>query len=376
MRTGVANLPLHYGCVPSWLFDRMKKLSREMIRIMVEEFGPVHFLRKLSDPFWFQALGCVLGYDWNSSGLTTVVCGALKEGLRGTERDLGIFVCGGKGTTSRKTPREIESFADSYGFDPQPLIYTSRMSAKVDNTALQDGYQLYHHSFFFANMQKGKKLDSYKTQDSVLKEKTVEWVVVQQGMNDANRMARRYHWLGSEVEDFVEEPEKAICCDKRGDTLNLVARESSEARKTSVVVVNQGVNLLLKDLEKVDKLDLPRRHFIKESDFNTPRLQKILIRAYEAHPDNFEGLLSQEGVGPKTIRALSLISELIYGKRPSYQDPARFSFAHGGKDGIPYPVERRTYDQSIMILKEVINQAKLGLTEKERALKRLGLFSL
>jgi len=211
MRTGVADLPLHYGKAPPWLFKRMSRLARAVAVVTVEEFGTAELLRRLSDPFWFQAFGCVLGFDWHSSGLTTTACGALKEGLRGLERDLGLVVAGGKGATSRKTPQEIEAWGEHLAADPADLVFASRMSAKVDSAALQDGYQIYHHTFVFDNQGR--------------------WCVVQQGMNTETRYARRYHWLGEGVSDFVCEPHAAICCDNQSTVLNMVAQESDTARR-------------------------------------------------------------------------------------------------------------------------------------------------
>ena len=358
MKTGIANLPLHHGKAPRWLFAKMVELGREISLAVIEEFGREEFLKRLSDPYWFQALGCVLGYDWHSSGLTTVTCGALKEGLSGIESYTGIFVCGGKGATSRKTPSEIETFFENFQFSNpnfQTLIYASKMSAKVDNTALQDGYQLYHHNFFFD--QEGN------------------WTVVQQGMNLNNRMARRYHWFSRDLSDFVCEPESAICCDRRGSALNLVANESKETRNLSVELTT-APKTVLGDLKTIERLDMPRKHWInRDEKYKTKYLERILGEVRERKPQNFEALLATPGVGPKTIRALSLVSELIYGAKPSYKDPARFSFAHGGKDGVPFPVDKKLYDQSIEILRRGIRKAKIETSEKQLAFKRLPLTS-
>lgn len=354
MRTGITNLPLHYGQAPSWLFERMTKLSREITYIIVSEFGPEEMLKKLSDPFWFQSFGCVLSFDWHSSGLTTTVCGALKEGLKGTEKDLGLFVCGGKGKTSRKTPSEIEKIGEkvsSLNSQISNLIYASKMSAKVDNTALQDGYQLYHHTFIFT--EGGK------------------WATIQQGMKTAHRWARRYHWLSDEVKDFVVEPEYAICCDKKGKTLNMVAQESEQSRKASTFLSLQKPEKTVEYLKKIQNLTLSPEHPISSVDIKPENLKRILIKTYMQKPENFEKLLGTAGVGPKTIRALSLISELVYGSKPSFTDPAKFSFAHGGKDGYPYPVDRKNYDRSIEILEKAVRKAKIGNTEKINALRRL-----
>jgi len=351
-RTGVANLPLHGGKAPRWLFDRMTKLAREITIAIVSDFGAEEMLRRLSHPYWFQAFGCVLGFDWHSSGVTTTLCGALKEGLKGLERDLGLFVAGGKGRTSRQTPAEIEHWGDIISLDPQPLVYASRMSAKVDSAAVQDGYQLYHHAFLFT--------------------RSGSWTVIQQGMNESNRYARRYHWLGENVADFVNEPHSAILSQTTGTTLNLTASESDPARTTIAGIASmEKPEKNLAELKKIKTLDLPARHELISADLHPESLSRILLSTYERQPQDFKQLLGLPGVGAKTIRALSLISELVYGIPPSYRDPARYSFAHGGKDGIPYPVDRKTYDQSIELLSRAIRQAKLGVKEQDVALNRL-----
>ncbi len=351
-RTGIANLPLHYGKVPPWLFGRMVKLAREITIAIVTDSGAEEMLRRLSHPYWFQAFGCILGYDWHSSGVTTTLCGALKEGLKGLETDLGLFIAGGKGRTSRRTPSEIEAWGSSISLDPAPLVYASRMSAKVDSSAVQDGYQLYHHAFLFT--------------------KRGSWTVIQQGMNEATRYARRYHWLGEAVTDFVNEPHSAILSEARGQALNLVANESDPARTTiTAIATNEKPENILADLKRLKTLDLPAHHYLSTNDLHPDSLSRILLSTYDRQPDDFEQLLGLEGVGPKTIRALSLISELVHGVAPSYRDPARYSFAHGGKDGIPYPVDKKTYDQSIELLRKAINKTKLGIREKNEAVGRL-----
>jgi hypothetical protein len=356
MRTGYAQLPLHGGKAPRWLFTRMTRLAREIVAHVVAEYGPEELLRRLSDPFWFQALGCVLGFDWHSSGVTTTTCGAIKEGIRGLERDLGFYAAGGKGGVSRHTPGEVTAFCETLGQSPERLVYASRMSAKVDSAAVQDGYQLYHHVFFFT--------------------RTGQWCVVQQGMSDVTRMARRYHWLGETVQDFVFEPHAAVCCDVRGgeDLLNLVAAESAEVRRASAELATQPAEATLKAAERLPTLALPARHPVREEDINPRYLRKILLRTYEEAPANFEALLAVEGVGPKTLRALALVSELIYGTRASTRDPARFSFAHGGKDGTPYPVDRATYDRTVEILRQALNRAGVERSEKAHAFRRLAAF--
>jgi hypothetical protein len=351
-RTGIANLPLHYGKAPRWLFDRMVKLAREITIVIVTDFGAEEMLRRLSHPYWFQAFGCILGFDWHSSGVTTTLCGAVKEAVKGLERDLGLFIAGGKGKTSRRTPLELENWGDSLSLDPSPLIYASRMSAKVDSAAVQDGYQLYHHSFLFTTGG--------------------SWAVVQQGMNEANRYARRYHWLGEKVSNFVNEPHSAVLSQARGEALNLVASESDPARTTiASIATGEKPEQIILDIKKLQTLTLPSRHEIYVNDLHPDSLSRIILSTYERQPDGFEELLGLKGVGPKTLRALSLVSELIHGVAPSYRDPARYSFAHGGKDGIPYPVDRKTYDQSIDLLRKAINRTKLGIREKNEAVGRL-----
>jgi hypothetical protein len=351
-RTGVANLRLHYGKVPPWLFERMCQLAREITVVTVTEFGTKEMLRRFSDPYWFQALGCVLGYDWHSSGVTTTMCGALKEGLRDPGRELGLFVAGGKGRTSRKTPAEIESTGHHLRVNPASLVYASRMSANVDNSALQDGYQLYHHCFFF-------------TSDG-------SWAVIQQGMNEANRYARRYHWLGEKVLNFVCEPEAAICAQSKGEVLNLVALESEKSRAViTQVAAEQKPDSIVSQLSRLKTLNLPRRAYISLEDIHPARVGKTFLSAYERKPKNFESLLALDGMGPKTLRALSLISELVYDTPVSPRDPASYSFAHGGKDGYPYPVDKQTYDKSIQFLTQALERAQIGDKEKLEAFRRL-----
>jgi len=320
--------------------------------VLVEEYGPQEVLTRLSDPLWFQAFGCVLGFDWHSSGLTTTVCGALKEGLRGLEGDSGLCVAGGKGKTSRRTPAEVEVFAERFGFLPAPLVYASRMAAKVDSAALQDGYQIYHHTFIFVPQG--------------------AWTVVQQGMNEATRYARRYHWLSSDLDDFVCEPHKAVCSDGRGDVqLNMVAQESAACRQMTARLAGESPERLVRELKRLQTLELPPRHHLELSDIHPERLARIFLRTYEQPPADFEQLLGTEGVGAKSIRALALVSELVHGAKASVRDPARFSFAHGGKDGHPYPVDRETYDRTIEALRAAVERARLGQREKLDALRRL-----
>jgi hypothetical protein len=353
-RTGYAQLPLHGGKAPAWLFGRMVKLAREISIHVVSEFGPDEMLRRLSDPFWFQAFGCVLGFDWHSSGVTTTVTGALKEGIRGLEGELGFFAGGGKGAASRQTPSQIAEYCDRIALDARPLVYASRMSAKVDSAAVQDGYQLYHHVFFFT--------------------RAGGWCVVQQGMNDANGMARRYHWLSESLHSYVNEPHAAICAERAEPTLNLVAAESEPTRSGSAELARQKPEVVLSTLRGLPLLDMPRRHAVAIADVNPKHLEKILVATYERAPENFETLLGMEGVGAKTLRALALVSEIVYGTPASTRDPARFSFAHGGKDGFPYPVDVETYDKTIEVLRAAVTKSGIDRSERVAALKRLVRF--
>ena len=353
--TGFASLPLHGGKAPPWLFGRMVRLSREIVIYLSSEFGTRDVLRRLSDPFWFQAFGCVLGFDWHSSGVTTTVCGAVKEALREIDAELGLFAAGGKGNVSRKTPHQITESCERIGRDAGPLVYASRTAAKVDSAAVQDGYQLYHHVFFF-------------TADG-------DWCVVQQGMSDASRTARRYHWLSDSVRSFVDEPHEAVCCDVRGETLNLVAHENEPVRRSSAELASQKPDVTLEAISRVPVLEMPARHtLLPELDVAHPYLEKILLKTYAKAPRDFEALLGIEGVGPKTLRALALASELVHGTPATMRDPARFSFAHGGKDGTPFPVDKHTYDKTIEILEKAINKAVMDRSEKVKAFRRLAAF--
>jgi uncharacterized protein len=353
MRTGTATLPLHGGKAPAWLFSRMRLLAREITLVVVSEFGPDEMLRRLSDPAWFQAFGCVLGFDWHSSGVTTTVCGALKDGLKGLEHESGLVFAGGKGGTSRKTPAELREAGERVlRCDPEPLVYASKMAAKVDSAGLQDGYQIYHHTFV-------------STMDG-------RWAVVQQGMRDTDHTARRHHWLGDGVADFVVEPHSAVASEARpAEVLNLVANESGEARDVVAQVARETPESVTAQLARLKSLRLPRHHEVRLADIRPENLEKMFLATYEAQPTGFEALLATPGVGPKTVRALSLISELVYDTPASRRDPAVFSYAHGGKDGHPYPVDRVTYDRDITILRDALKAAKIGRTEKLDAFKRL-----
>jgi len=383
MRTGIATVPLDYGRCPYWLFERMKRLSRGIISAIVEEFGPDEVLKRLSDPIWFQSFGCVLAFDWNSSGLTTTVMGALKEGLRGLESALGLFVCGGKGKTSRKTPQQIQNWGEFLGWPIEridKMIYASKISAKVDSALIQDDFSIYHHNLIFS--------------------KSGQYAILQQGMNIALQKARRYHWLSSTLplrsgqEDFTEEPHSGIISGVRVRPLNLTARESRENKEISAGLVNEEPKTFLKDIELISKksdalmrqkrlgnfieMELNdiefHRHPVVNEKFDLKRLEKTIFFANFRKPKNFEQLLATKGIGPKTIRALSLVSELIYGAKPSYEDPARYSFSFGGKDGTPRPVEKDLMDRTIDVLERGIKKSKISNQEKIEAQRRLSSF--
>jgi len=377
---GIATFGLDEGKCPRWLFERMTKLGREIVRIIIEQYGPDVFIKRISNPVWFQSLGTVLAFDWNASGLTTVLTAALKEAIRGREKEWGIFICGGKGKTSRKTPEEIEKWgnilnlADGY---VNSLIYNSRMTAKVDSALIQDGFQIYHHSLFFS--------------------KNGSWAVIQQGMNIKNQSARRYHWYSKKITDLIKEPHSGIASQLLNQpTLNLIANESEKTREVSLQLVREDYYQLIKDIKILDKyfsdysqtlkininnhqatlLNLENREFVwhpvlKEKFLENKYLQKILYLIYENKPESYEKLLSLQGVGPKTIRALALVSEIIYGAKPSYRDPARYSFAHGGKDATPYPIERKIYDQTIHFFADIIAKSRLQLNEKNKIFYKL-----
>jgi len=368
-RTGVAKLPLHYGKAPRWLVLRMQKLAKEMVTVIVDEYGQDEFLRRISDPFWFQALGCVLGYDWHSSGVTTVLTGVLKSAINSTEQ--GLAVCGGKGKISLQAPMEISRLGEKFDFSTDKvdrLRYASRMSAKVDNTAIQAGYPLYHHAFFVT--EHGK------------------WAVVQQGMNVKDRTARRYHWTkeGLCKDSFVVEPHEAIVGETRREVvLDLTAIGSEECRETSVDLSNEEprkVERLLESIRPVwQKSLLEWVPGLVDEDYTVDFLSmprrvnwNALREAYEFQPKNYEELLSIKGVGPATARGLALVSQIIYGKPPSWKDPVKYSFAYGGKDGVPYPVNRKAMDESIQILEQAIQEARLGNKDKIRSLERLRQF--
>jgi len=436
-RSGIATFTLDYGKCPTWLFRRMVKLGREMVQILVAEYGPDEFIKRIADPVWFQSLGTVLAFDWNASGLTTILTAALKEAIRGQEKDLGIFIAGGKGKTSRKTPDEIMQWGEKLSLSTpktQSLVYSSKMAAKVDSALIQDGFQIYHHSFFFSVRQNQGKPE------------IGAWAVVQQGMNIENQIARRYHWYSDKTRtdlnnktqtnadytqtnaevnkaqtnadytkknaeigqcesarfNFVCEPHTGIISDMRQKiALNLTAQKSEKTREISAELIKAGYHSLMKDIQLLRKhssalhktlafkINSPagednivrllklentefHHHPVELEDFSKSKyLEKILWQICEQQPENYEKLLAIQGVGPKTMRALALVAEIIYGAQPSYEDPARYSFAHGGKDATPYPVDKKTYDQTIAILKNAVQKTKLPFSEKRRIISRL-----
>ena len=350
-RSGTADLPLHGGRVPTWLAERMTLLGTAICESVLYHYGTSELLTRLSDPFWFQALGCVMGMDWHSSGITTSVLGALKRGLNPRAHELGIYVCGGRGKHSRKTPAELLAIAGSSGLDGDKLVLASRLTARVDNNAIADGFQLYLHSFVLSS--KG------------------EWAVVQQGMNDATGMARRYHWHSATVRDFVRDPHTAIVGESQGTIMNLVDGQAAPAQRALLEIVSDDPE---KTLNEARKLTMPRHHDVRTSDIDLKRLGAVLALAYEREFHDFGELLLLEKLGPRTLQSLALVAEVVHGTPTRFADPARFSFAHGGKDGHPFPVPLKTYDQSISVLRRALDAAKLGHPEKLDGFKRLDRF--
>ena len=366
---GTSVLPLHYGKAPPWLVARMIKLAKGIATVLVDEYGRDVFLQRISDPYWFQALGCVLGYDWHSSGVTTVLTGVLKNAV--TAEEHGITICGGKGKASTKGPTEIAQAGEEFNLSTDTiskLQYASRMSAKVDNSAIQAGYPLYHHAFFLT--EEGK------------------WAVVQQGMNTRDRTARRYHWLSDHVKEFVAEPHDAIVGNvRRNVALDMTAKESEACRKTSVDIAQEPPKKVAKMLQSLRPTyqkslqewmpDVGAQEYVR-SVLVMPRNinWETLTRMYEFKPKNYEELLGVKGVGPSTVRGIALISELIYGQPPSWKDPVRYSFAYGGKDGVPYPVDRKAMDESIQILEDAVKNARIGDRERLKSIQRLREYAL
>ncbi|HTJ47864.1 MAG TPA: DUF763 domain-containing protein [Cyclobacteriaceae bacterium] len=347
-RSGYAELPLHYGHVPLWLAERMGKLGLAITESIIAEYGKAEFLRRMSDPFWFQSLGCVMGMDWHSSGITTSVLGALKRVINPQAKELGIYFCGGKGNASRQTPAELMRVGEQTGLDGDYLARCSRLSAKVDNTAIQDGYNLYLHSFIVSDEG--------------------QWTVVQQGMKTQGTTARRYHWHSASLTSFVEEPHTSICGENQGNILNMVAREAVPAQSSIIGMTHESPERMMREIRN---LTMPNHHDVRGADVDLKRLGSMLWLAHEKQPRDFEELLLLEGLGPRTLQSLALVSEVIYGTPSRFTDPARFSFAHGGKDGHPFPVPIKIYDETLTTLRSAIDKAKLGAGDKQQAIKSL-----
>lgn len=348
-RSGTADLPLHYGAVPSWLAERMAKLGRAITEVILMEYGKADYIRRLSEPCWFQSLGAVMGMDWHSSGITTSVLGALKKAINPLSKELGIYICGGKGSHSRQVPNELLAIGEQTGLNAQQLVRCSKLSAKVDNTAIQDGFQLYLHSFIVSNEG--------------------EWTVIQQGLNDATGTARRYHWHSQQLQSFVNEPHTAICGLQAGNILNLVDNEAAPTRSGILTLSNnESPNDLLVEIQH---LAMPAHHEVQAKDVDLKRLGAMLWLTHEKKPADFEELLLLEGMGPRTLQSLALVSEVIHGTNTRFKDPARFAFAHGGKDGHPFPVPTKVYDETINVLHKAVEKAKIGQSDKLQAIKKL-----
>lgn len=403
--SGHADLPLHTGTVPRWLADRMMVLGTLITESLVENFGPEEVLVRLSDPLWFQSFGAVMGMDWHSSGITTSVMYALKRGLNPRAKELGIYVCGGRGKYSRMTPEELLGIADAEGLDGDALVRNSKLVAKVDNNAVQDGFQLYQHNFVVT--------------------KNGSWTVVQQGMNTAEKKARRYHWCSTNLRSFVEEPHSGVVGENRGKILNLTDSKADKARGSILEMSREEPDRILKEILQIEKpaseiillqnggvtgaapvrrgseqrsasegetspyqqelfpeltpersIIMPAHHEVREQDVDLKRLGGVLATAYNSQPKDFEELLLTPGLGPRTLQSLALVSEVIYGTPSRFTDPARFSFAHGGKDGHPFPVPLKIYDESIRVLRDSIEKSKLGYKDKSDCIRRLHTVAL
>lgn len=376
--TGHADLPLHGGTVPKWLADRMMQMGTLIVESLIENFGKKEVLVRLSDPLWFQSLGAVMGMDWHSSGITTSVMYALKRGINARAREFGLCVCGGRGKYSRRTPDELRFLADATGLDGDKLINSSKLVAKVDSTAVQDGFQLYMHNFILSNEG--------------------DWTVVQQGMNTETKTARRYHWSSENLRSFIEEPHSGVTGENEGLILNLTAKDAEATRSRILDFSKINPDKAIKEIKDVIKHDdnklivpkkiittqdenkslaeqrsivMPVHHEVRAEDVNLKRLGGVLATAYASDPKDFESLLLTPGLGPRTIQSLTLVSEVIYGTPSRFTDPARFSFAHGGKDGHPFPVPLKVYDESIRVLHESIEKSRMGYKDKSECIKRL-----
>jgi hypothetical protein len=350
-RSGVADLPLHNGRVPAWLAERMTLLGTAISESVIQHYGTPALLSRLSDPFWFQALGSVMGMDWHSSGITTSVMGALKRGLNPRAHELGVYICGGRGRHSRNTPGELRAVADRVGLDGDALAETSRLTARIDNNAIDDGFQIYLHSFIVADGG--------------------EWAVVQQGMNTRSRLARRYHWHSAAVCDFTCEPHTAIVGEHAGVIRNLVDHGAKAAQDAMLVITREDP---ARTVAEARRLAMPRHHDVRAGDVDLTRLGAVLAVAHDRDLRGFADLLLVEKLGPRTLQSLALIAEVIHGTPTRFSDPARFSFAHGGKDGHPFPVPLKIYDESIAVLRRSLDAARVGDSDKRVGMKRLDTF--
>jgi hypothetical protein len=351
-RSGTADLPLHYGHVPLWLAERMSKLGFAIVETIAMEFSTAEVISKLSNPFWFQSFGAVMGMDWHSSGITTSVLGALKKSVNPHSKELGIYICGGKGKHSMLTPQELLFVGEKTGLDGMNLANCSRLTAKVDNTAIQDGFQLYQHNFIVDN--KG------------------QWAVIQQGMNPNSKTARRYHWHSQDLKSFIEEPHTFIYGENQGTILNLTAQTAAKSRDGILELAKESPAKIIKEMQY---LSMPAHHDVRMEDVNMKRLGAMLWATHENKPEDFEELLLLKGMGPRALQSLALVSEIIYGTPTRFEDPARFSFAHGGKDGHPFPVPVKIYDETIDTFQRAINRAKIGNNDKIDAIRKLSEIS-
>jgi len=378
--TGHADLPLHGGTVPKWLADRMMQMGTLIVESIIDNYGKKEVLVRLSDPLWFQSLGAVMGMDWHSSGITTSVMYALKRGINSRAREFGLCICGGRGKYSRRTPDELKFLADATGMDGDKLINSSKLVAKVDSTAVQDGFQLYMHNFILSSEG--------------------DWTVVQQGMNVEKKTARRYHWSSENLRSFIDTPHTGVTGENEGLILNLTANDADSTRKRILDFSKENPDRVIKEIQNVIKHDdnkiivpetglsnipsnggieivpqrsivMPAHHDVRAEDVNLKRLGAVLATAYEAEPKDFESLLLTPGLGPRTLQSLTLVSEVIYGTPSRFTDPARFSFAHGGKDGHPFPVPIKIFDESIRVLHDSIEKSKLGYKDKSECIRRL-----
>lgn len=347
-KSGYADLPLHHGHVPTWLADRMRKLGLAITEEILSQKGKKDFLERMSDPFWFQSLGAVMGMDWHSSGITTSVLGALKHAINSNTKEFGIYICGGKGKLSKATPDELIKFANYNHLNGNKLINSSKLTAKVDNTAIQDGFQLYQHNFLVSN--------------------DGDWTVIQQGMHHSNGTARRYHWHSGHLTSFTENPHTFIYGQNQGEILNLTDELARPIKQSMLSLVNEPAE---KTTVEIAKLTMPKHHDVRAENIDMKRLGTILWLAQENNISNFDELLLLKGLGPRTLQSLALVSEVIYGNPSRFKDPARFSFAHGGKDGHPFPVPIKVYDETIAVLQTAIQKSKLGNTDKSEAIKSL-----